>query len=451
MERENEGDATKDVECPSETIEDISTTLGFAEKFFTSFSFVYDFNNIKVLSEGRLGYFPDHWIEWASRIHKQDPAFSAIKTSLENPTKAHDSLPEDLQHFLREGAELRGMFQSLVRRDHEVLPELPKSLERGVGEKKSHEVARLARFIARACRERGVGHVVDVGSGVGHLGRALSEVYGLTVSCLEGDAEIAETAERREKGRCGRNGGGGDGVRYHNLRIGSDSAGQLEEIIAQAVGEKGGGVALVGLHCCGDLSADAIRIFLSIPSLSLLALVPCCFHKASLPNASMSGTGVAASPFMRRLAVQDSFSKWKAHTESEHERHMRVFGYRAILEDFIRVRDISVDKKRRRGRRTDSTETFKSWLSANFVITGEYDEEQLESCARKYSQVLPVLEFITGLQQSLQDLALTHLVVDRVRYLLEQPNVKEARVFEIFDAEVSSVNKLLFCTKDVTV
>ena len=155
-------------------------------------------------------------------------------------------------------------------------------------------------------------------------------------------------------------------------------------------------MALVGLHCCGDLSADAIRIFLSIPSLSLLALVPCCFHKASLPNASMSGTGVAASPFMRRLAVQDSFSKWKAHTESEHERHMRVFGYRAILEDFIRDRDISVDKKRRRGRRTDSTETFKSWLSANFVITGEYDEEQLESCARKYSQVLPVLEFITG-------------------------------------------------------
>ena len=90
-------------------------------------------------------------------------------------------------------------------------------------------------------------------------------------------------------------------------------------------------------------------------------------------------------------------------------------------------------------------------MSANFVVTGEYDEEQLESCARKYGQVLPVLEFITGLQQSLQDLALTHLVVDRVRYLLEQPNVKEARVFEIFDAEVSSVNKLLFCTKDVTV
>ena len=151
---------------------------------------------------------------------------------------------------------------------------------------------------------------------------------------------------------------------------------------------------------------------------------------------------------MRRLAVQDSYGKWEAQTEAEHERHMRVFGFRAILEDFVRDRDISVDKKRRRGRRTDSTETFKSWLAANFVITGEFDEEELDTYTEKYVQMLPALEFITGLQQSLQDLALTHLVLDRVGFLLKQPNVKDARVYEIFDAEVSSVNKLLFCTKD---
>ena len=207
-------------------------------------------------------------------------------------------------------------------------------------------------------------------------------------------------------------------------------------------------MALVGLHCCGDLSAHVIRLFLSIPAVSLLALVPCCFHKASPSNASMSGSEVARSPYMRRLAVQDSYGKWEAQTEAEHERHMRVFGFRAILEDFVRDRDISVDKKRRRGRRTDSAETFKSWLAANFVITGEYDEGELESWVEKNIQILPALELITGLQQSLQDLALTHLVLDRVAFLLRQPNVKDARVYEIFDTEISSVNKLLFCSKD---
>merc|ERR1712039_112977 len=149
---------------------------------------------------------------------------------------------------------------------------------------------------------------------------------------------------------------------------------------------------------------------------------------------------------MRRLAVQDSFGKWRKQTDAEHERHMRVFGFRAVLEDFVRDRDISVERKRRRGRRTDSTETFKSWLGANFVITGHYDEEQLKNHVEKYIHMLPVLELITGLQQSLQDLALTHLVLDRTRFLFRQPNVKDVRVYEVFDAEVSSINKLLFCT-----
>ena len=438
-------------------LENISDALDFAETFLTSFSFVYDFNNIKILSEGRLRHFPDPWIKWLTSSYEKDPAFATVKTSIANPEEAHGSLPEDLLQFCRQRNELRGLFSELVAThdteigglDDEVLPELPKSLERGMGEKKSHEVARMASFVASACGNRGVGHVIDIGSGVGHLGRVLNEVHGLAVTCLEGDAGIAEAAERRKKGP---GPGGGDDVAYHNLRVGSDSARELEQIIVEATGDGGGGadagVALVGLHCCGDLSADVIRLFLSIPAITLLALVPCCFHKASPSNASMSGSVAAVSPYMRRLAVQDSYGKWKVQTEAEHERHMRVFGFRAILEDFVRDRDISVDKKRRRGRRTDSTETFKSWLAANFVITGEFDEEELETYTEKYVQMLPALEFITGLQQSLQDLALTHLVLDRVGFLLKQPNVKDARVYEIFDAEVSSVNKLLFCTKD---
>ena len=457
MECEKEAESPKEVECFFDTIgrrlENISAALDFAETFFTSFSFVYDFNNIKILSEGHLRRFPEPWMKWVTHIHEKDPAFATVKTSISNPEEAPDSLPENFLHFCRQRNELRALFRQLVSHDtkfggpddddDEILPELPKSLERGMGEKKAHEVARMATFVAGACRDRGVGHVIDVGSGVGHLGRVLNEVHGLAVSCLEGDAGIAERAAERKKK------GGGDDVAYFNLRIGSDSARELEEIIAGSVGGGGeGGVALVGLHCCGDLSADVIRLFLSVPAVTLLALVPCCFHKASPSMASMSRSVVAGSPYVRRLAVQDSYGKWKVQTEAEHERHMRVFGFRAILEDFVRHRDISVDKKRRRGRRTDSTENFKSWLATNFVMRGEYDEEQLESDVEKYIQMLPALELITGLQQSLQDLVLTHLVLDRVTFLLKQPNVKDARVYEIFDAEISSVNKLLFCTKD---
>ena len=455
MDHENEGTSCKErghcvdsADCIDRRLEAISATLDCAETFLASCSFVYDFNNIKILSETRICDFPEPWLAHVTNIRAEDAAFASVKASIANPDKLHDNFPapEDFLKFCRKRSELLSLFQELLSNDTTSsepagppLP-LPCSLERGMTQKKAHEVARMARFVGNACKENGVIHVIDVGSGVGHLGRVLNEVYGLRVSCLEGDAQIAEAAERRRRR------GHVENVAYFNLRIGRDSAGELENVAKS--GGDGDRVALVGLHCCGDLSSDIINLFLSVPCISLLALVPCCFHKASPSNASVrSMSRVAKSPFMRRLAVQDSYSKWEGQTEAEHERHMRVFGYRAILEDFVRRKSISLEKRRRRGRRTDSTATFKSWFAENFVITGEYDEGELANYVEENMEKLPVLEFVTGLQQSLQDLVLSHLVMDRVEFLLRHSSVKDARAYELFDADISSVNKLLFSTK----
>ena len=442
------GQCVDSVDYNDRRLEDISATLDCAETFLASYSFVYDFNNVKILSESRIRDFPEPWLAHVTNIRAEDAAFAAVKASIANPDKLHDNFPalEEFLQFCRERKELAGLFQELLNNDTSSEPcggegpplPLPYSLERGMTQKKAHEVVRMARFVGNACKEDGVTHVIDVGSGVGNLGRVLSEVYGLRVSCLEGDAQIARAAERRRRH--------GGNVAYFNLRVGRDSAGELEDVAKS--GGDGGRVALVGLHCCGDLSSDMMNLFLAVPCISLLALVPCCFHKASPSNASMrSVSRVAKSPFMRRLAVQDSYSKWEGQTEAEHERHMRVFGYRAILEDFVRRNGISVEKRRRRGRRTDSTATFKSWFAENFVITGDYDEEELVNFVEENMENLPVLEFVTGLQQSLQDLVLSHLVMDRVEFLLRHSSVKDARAYELFDADISSVNKLLFCTK----
>lgn len=62
---------------------------------------------------------------------------------------------------------------------------------------------------------------------------------------------------------------------------------------------------LVGLHSCGDLTPNAVRLFQSMQQIKSMVLVACCYHRMNLaptpshcPGGEQSGT--ISPPFLPR-------------------------------------------------------------------------------------------------------------------------------------------------------
>ena len=85
-----------------------------------------------------------------------------------------------------------------------------------------------------------------------------------TLAAPNGDTDEADSGEADSAG-----GGGGAGE-------------QRVESLLDGAGLSGGAV-LVGLHACGDLTADSCRLFLSTPRLTGLVLCGCCYGRLTEP------------------------------------------------------------------------------------------------------------------------------------------------------------------------
>jgi SAM-dependent methyltransferase len=142
--------------------------------------------------------------------------------------------------------------------------------------KKAHEVSRMAGVVAEVCRNTGCSIVLDIGSGLGYLGGVLRQRCGLKVVGVEREGERVAAARRRAPSL----------VSTLQLDI-SDShhcQTQLSSLLDDIIREEGGGrVCLVGLHCCGDLTPNILRMVSGQvhPDLCATVVVSCCYHKMS--------------------------------------------------------------------------------------------------------------------------------------------------------------------------
>lgn len=60
--------------------------------------------------------------------------------------------------------------------------------------KKRHEIEQMSKITAKVARDNDVEYIIDFGSGLGHLSRALAYGYGLKVCCLEQQTALSEQA-----------------------------------------------------------------------------------------------------------------------------------------------------------------------------------------------------------------------------------------------------------------
>lgn len=110
--------------------------------------------------------------------------------------------------------------------------------------------------------------------------------------------------------------------------------------------------ALVGLHACADLSITILDVFSELDFIKSLVIMPCCYHRIELQNATekeelffsfpISKTlndvynEFGAQKFLRRpflrLSCQQSIGHFVTMTDKEHERHSRNLMFRCILQ-----------------------------------------------------------------------------------------------------------------------
>lgn len=60
--------------------------------------------------------------------------------------------------------------------------------------KKRHEIEEMSGTTAQIAKDLGIEHIIDFGSGLGHLSRMLAYGYGLRVCCLEQQSVLSDQA-----------------------------------------------------------------------------------------------------------------------------------------------------------------------------------------------------------------------------------------------------------------
>ncbi|TRY63130.1 hypothetical protein TCAL_03638 [Tigriopus californicus] len=279
---------------------------------------------------------PSSWIRWLEAVHLAD-----LKAAIQGrygSDMAESNLPHEVQAFFLVRCRLQDQFRAHLCRNilEQALPHPTSSFvlhNDGIPAKKRHEITRLSQFIGQACQTHSLRKVVDVGSGLSYLDEILVRQWNLSVLAIEGNSSHMERARLRTLD-----------LNPASLRLKKAfiaNASDLKTCLADFLDDPDEPLSLIGLHCCGDLTPNLLRLFLQLPNLRMISLVPCCYHQIGpqspnlcLSNASMNSrySNSLHTHFARRLAAQASVSQWLEQTVADHEAHQIQFGVRAAVQ-----------------------------------------------------------------------------------------------------------------------
>lgn len=151
-----------------------------------------------------------------------------------------------------------------------------------VKEKKKHEIEVLMGELSALKDRLDFAHIIDIGAGQGHLSRILSHYLGLSVSCVEQDAELISLGHKRQDKYPLP--AGGRSFDFLNLHInGLTSLTDREGLLTEET-------FLLGLHTCGPLAVYQLQSLLHSKARGTLNFA-CCYGKMT-DQKTMNLTGL---------------------------------------------------------------------------------------------------------------------------------------------------------------
>ncbi|XP_037439378.1 protein RRNAD1-like isoform X1 [Triticum dicoccoides] len=241
-------------------------------------------------------------------------------------------------------------------------------LAQGMNSKKKHEIEALSGIVDAIARSRGAKTVVDVGSGQGYLAQALSFEYQLAVTAIDASSHHASVtntrAERIKKhyaAKC---------VEKQQFKVPRTvtchvlSSDTLAAVTLDACQDDHGEhitetnncnqsipqieqpnhsipqLVLAGLHACGDLSVNMLRVFVSCEQVQALVSVGCCYNLLSEDTDTCPGFPISKAAKSSKLVLGKSIrdlacqsaERWRNLTKEMALQNFDIHAFRAAFQ-----------------------------------------------------------------------------------------------------------------------
>ena len=329
-------------------------------------------------------------------------------------------LSGDLKEYFESLFSLSQIPAASFSKDHRPLNT---AIARGMTEKKKHEVETIKSFLDKNWQGPPLSSFIDIGSGKGHLSMALLQDRKGSSVCVDVDRQVQEAGARKIASYCKELEG-----RIHFLNAGFSSKLSVPSPTKPLV---------LGLHCCGDLSVEAIDF--SLKNKTDLLGFGCCYHNSQRINLSSLAQKNPIS-FSHHALTLATRSNRKLDPRDFHRRN-KVKVYRYILHMILK---------------DHLNEDFRSLGSAHYTDYDlpfeDYAIKQAPQCAGLSLRSLhdgyltsPILRsylLAEILRAPLGRLAELYILLDRALYLREMG--AEVDVFCFFEAKASPRNIGIF-------
>lgn len=314
-----------------------------------------------------------------------------------------------------------------------------------VSPKKSHEVRILSGLCASLNSLARSSHLIDIGDGKGYLSSVLALQYKFSVLGIEASQKKTKGAiDRLEKltknwkeARGTNNGLYKQVTQYVNLDT------DLTELVNETFECHPSSLGLVGLHTCGDLGPNSLRLFTSNKCIKTICNVSCCYHLLTEQDCSNQSWGFPLSRhleqkqfrlgrFARMLSCQ-SIDRilYKKETPS------KILLYRAILQVFLYRNQL--DLSRHVGKVSKEPETFENYASEALKHLGynkSADCEELKELYGVYEKSRGEFNVFYLMRCLLAPVVESLLLLDRLLFLYESGH-EHAYLVRLFDPVVS--------------
>jgi hypothetical protein len=408
---------------------------------------------------------PRDWTKWwltlpDHRLAQQDLINSIDEDDPSGPTRnaklgrISQSRPESLTAWLHT---LGSLALPRIQRDGPEIT-LPEELLLHMKTKKTAEIARAVAHIRDVCNCRGITRIVDMGSGQGYVSISLAYLFPhlRILSLDESESQIA-------------------GAKYlvASLGIAETSIKHLvhwidgSPALAETIQDWAGGeqCMLVGLHACGNLSEHMIRYFSTVPCITELAVVGCCYNHI-VPRSPSCPDGFPISSALQKRNVKlsptalmtgcQSPNNWLKPDFENDKTEPSLFGkrrlYRAILEKVFYDKRVSLDAKERPAWGIRKGDLVSFLMFARRAMTylnipeDIVSDEELVAYEGRYKYCESQIAILWTLSVLCCKVVESVIALDRYLFLVEH-GAENVDVVPIFDLKVSPRNLMITARK----
>ena len=298
--------------------------------------------------------------------------------------------------------------------------------------KKQYEIRKLAPYVDKVYRAKQISEVLDIGGGVGFLAQTLNNQFGHHVTSIDMNAEFQKTGIDRHA----KNAKHPHKVQFKNIKV--ENQGEFVEILKN-------NVMPVGLHTCGKLALDIIRVSADkkVPALINFG---CCYHTLDKdPLQNLSAFARENDPIvMSKYALTLACRAHKKLDEKDFDLKQKVKYYRYAIHVLL-YDEYDIKKLVILGNSNPKLydESFGVYVYDQFKrvdIQPKHSIEELNTWFKNSELLILIDRMIAAgtIRNVLGRVLELYLQLDRAIFLEEQGY--EVKVEEFFDEEISPRN-----------